>query len=711
MRSRIEFGWIVSFVLLCFATVHWRSERAVSEEIQSPMPDPFKSAKGETATLTRTNRFVVRGRIVSLSAKQLTIKNGTKDLMVPARDVRSLELPGSVFTYNAETKNLEVTQEKVLGFGGSIVRKPAERNARGNASGNKTVPSPPLGSGNIADWQPQDFFANYRFPNREDIGDWGKRITQVAPDSDEIGTLIEGKFALIVEHGSKRFVSIEFLRAPTRTLDFIGLASTQRKLTPQENEFLKNGIDYCSMRRVHGLGATEQSAAGRSANLSGNEYQLAVLITNGSDRIPIQVLRLVQDKLQYLRGDDKVLDDFANSPMREMPLTNVKQILLPLPCAASSLPSVETLVFDQESQKFVHYLVSLWTHKSSSKPIRVELSNVVYPARNHEVDWGLEEISPDGSLICELSPDEPDQNWLAKSSFPKREGQWNPFGSADPTPAQLAGIEKVIPEFLKKHPSMSRLVPGDILRIAARWDNEKLRQWLCPGYVASFELVDGSRFTFSEELRAYIHEPKSPLPLTFASLKRIPEERRRIYGDIVSLYLAPRAVPEVKWTQLTADEKVEFVNRTGTSDWAKCHLNQPFETQVVRLLQSAPVSKLRANDALYVAITNKYFTLPSGKRPTWDDLSPQEQLFLHRGFIAAERNEELSNKRFLRNTAISAVVAYGLFKGASMLKGGGVSRYRLSSCSGCGGNGKTLLGSKCSRCGGSGLHDELEFEP
>jgi len=354
----------------------------------------------------------------------------------------------------------------------------------------------------------------------------------------------------------------------------------------------------------------------------------ALIDLKEGESVPATFIRFSGGKLHYLKpGDEQnaLLNPPRGSPplraanleTRTIDISKIRQLYWP-PVYDSGL-STQTLTVSEDGKQFHHlFLIAEWIGPTpvSKIPVEVHFINLADPEQ--KPDRFKRGVPYAGGLLWSIGPD----------------------GATSMTLDQ-----KILRRFTKPADAA-----GKDVYIAA-----------CPGYLRVIATPEGSEFVYDPKLAAFVHDARSAMPLTRASLRRLPKERVKLYDELTSRLLVPKANRTHTWTEVEGDDRVEFLNGYKNAGLPANKDIPPFRDLKnpinLQFITSSPMSSeekwnytagisiegqlaMGIRYLFYHDYLTKGLIAKGGRAFLWSDLSSDEQLVVHRFCELRRRKEE-----------------------------------------------------------------------
>jgi len=124
-------------------------------------------------------------------------------------------------------------------FGSTTVPTSAQQKKKSNPSNPPSLPA-----GIITQADPR---AIHRYPKPIPGAPWSDRVGSTLGQADELGPLVPGKFAMIVQDGNAFYAPLGEVKAPPQPSGLFGFAETKRAVAKEEEQLLDRGITANAM--------------------------------------------------------------------------------------------------------------------------------------------------------------------------------------------------------------------------------------------------------------------------------------------------------------------------------------------------------------------------------------------------------------------------------------------------------------------------------
>lgn len=464
---------------------------------------------------------------------------------------------------------------------------------RGRAQKNPNrIPAPPAGVLTKADER-----AVRRHPKPLPETPWTERAG-LLEGADELGPLVPGKFALLVQDGNAYYAPLDGLKAPPRPSAVFGFAETKRALVAAEMQFLERGMSASAM--------TPQP------------YDGALIVLSEGTSVPATYIRVSGGEIFYLKpGDEqnKLLIPpirAADLQTRSLDVSKVRQIYWPPETESGGFPglSTQTLAVSAGGKEFHHhFLIAEWVAPTPASKIPVEVNFISLANPEQELDR-FKRVPYAKGLLWSIGPD----------------------GATAMT--------------------LDKKILGRMTEQAAL--GKEVFSAACPGYIRVIATREGSEFVYDPKLAAFVHAARSAMPLSRVGLKRLPAERVKIYNELSSRLLVPKSYRPLPWANVGADDRVDFLNGYRNAEFPADVPISPIQSRALKPeekwnhvvnLTVADQLALGGKFLFYRDFVAKLAVAKGGRAFEWTDLSQDEQLIVHRYCEQQRRREEAAAAR------------------------------------------------------------------
>ena len=442
--------------------------------------------------------------------------------------------------------------------------------------------------------------ASENFTNLTDFaGKWACRVR----DAEASSSMQSGQFILALQDGRPTYLPLSNLRdVPDAPLPY-GLLLTRKPLSeyPSIKSILYGGLDKPPESRLAG----------------GNHGSVADLHSPRGEKTDARYVQLTDSNVHYLKVSDPKLSQnttAANgSRSRTAPETRVMDATDGLWIIPTGIPA--RMDYVETEKKW--YFTLFWIQSVGS-----ELRPPALEAR-FTCDFGADSELRKSNAINVQSP-------YVRDVFP--DGSVLVVANFDPTDRWPTD---------DKSPLNRRIL-------------------LAPGSVKFIHSSDGISFSYNRKLRAFVHSNNALLPITVTDLHKLTASRLDDYRKVASLILLPRCIAIPRYAELTSNQRLDFeaavtkANRSGVAESAAQTWSELSALNVEEQLAYMYTHHVVWKPFRDAVVEN---TTSHGKeRPSWDRMSPEEQVATHRSILANERRLDARNRSDAKIMAIGLAV-------------------------------------------------------